>query len=131
MVLKEERTVRTLKFSSVVKGALAALALTVLGSAITGAAYQLTSVAESTLPATSTALFYFSIMAGSFIAARDAGARGLLHGVAVALLFLLVGLFISSLLFDAKVAPGSLLLKGGLSGVVGAVGGVLGVWLSR
>ena len=131
MVLKEERTVRTLSFSSVVKGALAALAITVLGSAATGAVYQLTGVAESTLPATATALYYFSIVAGSFIAARDAGARGLLHGVAVALLFLLAGWFIAGLLFDAKVAPGSWLLKGGLAGVAGAVGGGLGVGLSR
>jgi len=120
-----------LSFAAIVKGVLIALIITVLGSALLGVVYQLTGVAEKTLPATSVALFYLSILIGSFLAARDAGSRGLLHGVVVAILFMLLGLMLAGLFFDFKTAAGNLLLRGSLSSIAGAVGGVLGVGISR
>lgn len=130
--IKEDRSgSRGLNFAAIIKGVLVALVIIVLGSALLGLVYQTTGVAEKTLPATSAVLFYLSIVIGSFMSARDAGARGLLHGVAVAVLFLLLGWLIAGLFFEFKATPGSLLLKGGLSVVAGAAGGVLGVGLSR
>jgi len=132
MSLKDDRAgLSALSFSAITKGVLIALVITVLGSALLSVVYQMTGVAEKTLPATSVALFYMSILVGSFLAARDAGSRGLLHGVVVAVLFMLLGLLLAGLFFDFKTAAGNLLLRGGLSGIAGAVGGVLGVGLSR
>jgi len=121
----------TLNFASVIKGALIALVITVLGSALLGVVYQMTGLAEKTLPGLSVALFYLSILVGSFWAARDAGSRGLLHGVLVALLIVLLGLLLTGLFFDFQAATENLLLRSGLSGFAGAMGGVLGVGLSR
>ncbi len=132
MALKEERAgYGALSFSSVVKGALIALVITVLGSALLGVVYQTTGLAEKTLPGISVALFYLSVFVGSFWAARDAGSRGLLHGVLAAVLIVLAGLLLAGLFFDFQAAAGNLLLRCGLSGFAGAVGGVLGVGLSR
>ncbi|HBX22751.1 MAG TPA: TIGR04086 family membrane protein [Desulfotomaculum sp.] len=132
MSLKDDRAgLGALNFSAITKGILIALVITVLGSALLSVVYQMTGVAEKTLPATSVALFYVSILVGSFLAARDAGSRGLLHGIVVAILFMLLGLLLAGLFFDFKTAAGNLLLRGGLSGIAGAVGGVLGVGLSR
>lgn len=132
MSLKEDRAgFGALSFSAITKGVLIALVITVLGSALLSVVYQMTGVAEKTLPATSVVLFYLSILIGSFLAARDAGSRGLLHGIVVAILFMLLGLLLAGLFFDFKTAAGNLLLRGGLSGIAGAVGGVLGVGLSR
>lgn len=132
MSLKENRSgVSALNFSAVLKGVLVALVITVLGSALLGVIYQTTSLAEKTMPVTATLLFYLSLLAGSFMAARDAGSRGLVHGCAVAVLFVLLGWLLAGLFFKLDAVPGSLLLKGGLSILAGAVGGVLGVGLSR
>ncbi|KJS10843.1 MAG: hypothetical protein VR67_16225 [Peptococcaceae bacterium BRH_c8a] len=132
MSLKDDRAgLGALSFSAITKGILIALVITVLGSALLSVVYQMTGVAEKTLPATSVALFYVSILIGSFLAAREAGSRGLLHGIVVAILFMLLGLLLAGLFFDFKTAAGNLLLRGGLSGIAGAVGGVLGVGLSR
>lgn len=132
VALKEERVgLRAFSFTAVIKGVLAALVITVLGSALLGVTYQFTGIAERSLPVASAVLFYLSILAGSLLAARDAGAGGLLHGIVVAVLFLLLGWLIAGLFFNLQGAPGSLLLRGGLSCVAGAVGGILGVGLSR
>lgn len=132
MSLKQERnSFGVLSFSAIIKGVLVALVITVLGSALLGVVYQSTTVAEKTLPVTSVILFYLSIIIGSFLAARDAGARGLLHGVVVAIVFMLLGLLLAGLFFDFKATAGNMLLRSGLSGIAGAVGGVLGVGLSR
>ena len=132
MALKEDRAgFGALSLSAIIKGVLIALVITVLGSALLSVVYQMTGVAEKTLPGTSVALFYLSILIGSFLAARDAGSRGLLHGLVVAILFMLLGLLLAGLFFDFKAVAGNLILRGGLSGIAGAVGGVLGVGLSR
>lgn len=132
MALNEDRAGSgVLSFSSVVKGALIAFAITVLGSALLGVVYQMTGLAEKTLPGFSVTLFYLSVLIGSFWAARDAGSRGLLHGVFVALLVTMFGFLLAGLFFDFQATAGNLLLRSGLSGLAGAAGGVLGVGLSR
>ncbi len=132
MVLKDERMVYpVLNVSAVLRGVLAALVLTILGSALLGVVYQLTNLSEKTLPATATVLFFTSIVIGSFIAARVAGVKGLLHGVVVAVLFLLLGWLIAVVFFDFKAVAGNMFAKGGLSLLAGAAGGVLGVGFSR
>jgi len=132
MVLKDERVgFGALNLTAVIKGALIALVITVLGSALAGAVYRMSGLAEGSLPAVSTVLFYLSILVGSFWTACSAGSRGMLHGLAVAFLIVLLGLLMSGLFFDFKAALENLPLRSLLSGVLGAVGGVLGVSLSR
>ncbi|MBF7083319.1 TIGR04086 family membrane protein [Desulfallas sp. Bu1-1] len=130
--LREEKSgYFSFKLNAVFKGVIAALIITILGCTISGIFYHVTSLTEKTLPVTATSLFYLSIFLGSVFAAREAGCKGLLHGIAVALLFIVLGLLIAKAFLHMGVTSIMLLQKGFFSLMAGAVGGVLGVGLSK
>ncbi len=130
--LKQERTGHPLlNLSSVLKGVLVALIITILGCALLGVVYHVTSVTEKTLPLAATVLFYVSIFAGSASAARDAGCKGLLHGIGVAVVFVALAWLMSVFLLQVQGKALSLLVKGLTSCLAGGAGGILGVGLSR
>ncbi len=130
--LKNEKTTYSpLSLNAILKGVLAALIITVLGSALLGIAYHVTSLGEKTLPLTSSILYYISIFAGSVLAARWAGYKGLVHGIGVAVIFMLLSWLIGHFLLNTAAAAGVVLQKAIISCLAGAVGGVLGVGISR
>jgi putative membrane protein (TIGR04086 family) len=131
--LKKETTscYPPLNLNAVFKGLLAAIIITILGSALSGIIYHATALSEQTLPLVSSSLFYFSIFVGSIFAAREAGYKGLVHGIGVALLFVLFGWLLSNLFLHVKATFLVVLQKMIISLVTGALGGVLGVGLSR
>ncbi|WP_347491009.1 TIGR04086 family membrane protein [Desulfoscipio sp. XC116] len=120
-----------LSLNAVLKGVLAALIITVLGSAVLGIFYHVISLGEKTLPMASNILYYISVFGGSVLAARWAGYKGLVHGIGVAVLFLLFGWLIGHYLLHTSAATGAVLQKAFISCLAGAVGGVLGVGVSR
>ncbi|SFR06431.1 TIGR04086 family membrane protein [Desulfoscipio geothermicus] len=128
---KETTSYPPLNLNAVFKGLLAAIITTILGSAVSGVVYHVTTLSEQTLPLASSGLFYFSIFTGSVFAAREAGCKGLVHGIGVALLFVLFGWLLANLFLNAKAAFLVVLQKTIISLVTGALGGVLGVGLSR
>ncbi len=131
-LLKNEKTTYPpLSLNAILKGVLAALIITVLGSALLGIAYYATSLGEKTLPLTSSILYYISIFAGSVLAARWAGYKGLVHGIGVAVIFMFLGWLIGHFLLHTTAAAGVVLQKAIISCLAGAVGGVLGVGVSR
>ncbi|KAF1084673.1 hypothetical protein SPSYN_02452 [Sporotomaculum syntrophicum] len=127
----EKTTSSPLSLNAIFKGLLAALIITVLGSALLGIIYYVTSIGETTLPLTSSILYYISIFAGSVLAARWAGCKGLVHGIGVALLFMLLSWLIGHFLLHTSLTAGVSLQKAVISCLAGAVGGVLGVGFSR
>nr|WP_279233161.1 TIGR04086 family membrane protein [Desulfallas thermosapovorans] len=113
------------------KGVLAALIITVLGSAVLGIAYHVTGLAEKTLPQASNVLYYLSVFVGSLLSARWAGCKGLVHGIGVAVIFVLFGWLIAHFLLYTQNVSSALWQKALFSCLIGSVGGILGVGVAR
>ncbi|WP_027363679.1 TIGR04086 family membrane protein [Desulfotruncus alcoholivorax] len=129
--MREQKTGAFLSANAVLKGLVAALIITVIGCALMGTAYHLTSLSEASLPRTSASLFYFSIFAGSIVAAKEAAYKGFLHGVMVALMFVLISWLVAKFFMGLGVGFIYTIKKALISIVSGAIGGILGVGLSR
>ena len=127
----EKTTSASFSLNAIFKGVLAALIITVLGCALLGIVYYVTSISETTLPLVASILYYISVFAGSVMAARWAGGKGLVHGIGVALLFILLGWLIGHFLLQTTMVVGVSLQKTIIAILVGAVGGVMGVGLAR
>jgi len=120
-----------LKFASILKGVLFALVIVILGCAIFGIIYHITPLSENTLSVTASILFYLSLFMGSIYAACEVGYKGLFHGVAVAVLFIILAWFVAVVFFSFRVDLLMIIQKAVFSCVAGAAGGVLGVGLSK
>lgn len=129
--MREQKTGALLNAGAVLKGLTAALVITVTGCALMGTVYHLTSLSEESLPQTSASLFYLSIFAGSIVASREAAYKGLLHGIMVALMFVLVSWLVAKFFMGHGVSFIYTIQKALISIVSGAIGGILGVGLSR
>lgn len=127
----EKITYPPLNLQAIMKGVLTALIITVLGSAVLGVAYHFTSLAEKTLPQASNILYYLSVFVGSLSSARWAGYKGLVHGIGVAVVFVLFGWLIANYLLHTQNLSNALWQKAIFSCLVGAVGGILGVGVAR
>jgi len=112
----------------VFRGTLLGLVVSLLGSVIIGAAYYYSSLSEHTLPWFSAGLYFCSILVGAWSAAWRAGNRGLIHGLAVALLFFAASWLISTFLLPhLNVSSTPPYQKLPLALLAGALGGVLGI----
>lgn len=129
--IREQKSGAFLNTSAVLKGLVAALVITVTGCALMGTVYHLTALSEESLPRTSASLFYLSIFAGSVVAARQAAYKGFLHGVIVALMFVLVSWLVAKFFMGLGVSFIYTVQKALISIVSGALGGILGVGFSR
>lgn len=119
-----------LSFPAILRGTLAAVVISVLGSAVLGLVYYFTGLREGTLPLLAAGVFMLGVFVGGGIAAQYAGVRGLYHGLAVALAFFVVSWLITGLLLPSGIILVGLLQKLLLCLGAGAVGGVLGVSLA-
>ncbi len=115
--------------SAVLKGTFLTLAVSLLLSIGTGIVYHVSSITEQTLPWFTGAILAASAFSGSLAAGRQAGSRGLYHGLATGLLFFLA-LWLLAGLFLPGQAGLSIFSKFLLSLSAGALGGVVGVSLT-
>lgn len=129
-VLKSDFNDMPLCFTAVLRGTLAAVVISVLGSAVLGLVYYFTGLKEGTLPLLATGVFLLGVFVGGGMAAQYAGVRGLYHGLAVALAFFVISWLITGLLLPSPIILSGLLQKLLLCLGAGAVGGVLGVSLA-
>ncbi|HBC92341.1 MAG TPA: TIGR04086 family membrane protein [Pelotomaculum sp.] len=115
--------------SAVLKGTFLTLAVSLLLSIGTGIVYHVSSATEQTLPWFTGAILAASAFSGSLAAGKQAGSRGLYHGLATGLLFFLALLLLAGL-FLPEQAGLSIFSKFLLSLSAGALGGIVGVSLT-
>jgi putative membrane protein (TIGR04086 family) len=115
-----------INYFSVIRGFTWALVISVISSLLITLLLHFTSISEAFLPSFATLIFFLSILLGSTISARNAGNRGLIHGLLVGLSYLLFSLILglvfsndpfSWLLFVKKITY--TLIGGSLGGIIG------------
>lgn len=114
---------------AVLKGTLYAVAFSLLVSAGAGVVYHFISGSEQTLPWSAAAILALSSFGGSLAAGREAGGRGLYHGLATALLFFLI-IWLTAGFFLPGQAVMGIYYKLLVISSAGALGGIVGVGLS-
>lgn len=118
-----------ISITAVLKGTLFTLATSLLLSIATGIVYHFSSVTEQTLPWSAAIILAASAFSGSLAAGREAGNRGLYHGLSVGLLFFFTVWLAAGLLMPGLAVLG-IVHKLLISVSAGALGGVVGVGLS-
>jgi len=115
--------------SAVLKGSLIALGAATFFSFLLALIYWLTPLSEVTLDWFAFLIVGASTLGGATVAGREAGNRGLYHGLAVGIVFFLMTLAFSFVFFSGQSSTG-LWQEFLLAAVAGAAGGVIGVGLS-
>ncbi len=113
--------------SPVLSGFLKGLIFLMLMGIIYGLLMYFTEVPEMTGPYLGLSILALSVFLGSFGAARQTGARGLIIGLEVALLFVILILGITLVFRPGYFDWGTALLKLGLVLLAGMLGGMAGV----
>ncbi|MCG9967634.1 TIGR04086 family membrane protein [Pelotomaculum terephthalicicum JT] len=113
----------------VVKGILFALSIALLLSLCAGLIYHLSPLSEKTLPLLAAIILASGAFGGSLTAGRQAGNKGLYHGLAVGLLFFIV-VWAAAALFVPGQAGLNIFYKLLIILGSGTIGGVFGVGLS-
>lgn len=129
--LKAELNSPPLNLAAVIRGTLAAVIVSILGSAALGLVYYFTGLPEGTLPWVAAGVFALGVFVGGGLAAQMAGSRGLFHGLAVAVAFFVISWLITGLLLPAPVLFPGMLSKFLLCLIAGALGGILGVSMAE
>lgn len=115
---------------AVLKGTILTLAVSLLLSVGTGVVYHVSSLTEQTLPWLTGVILAVSAFSGSMAAGRQAGSKGLYHGLATGLLFFLA-LWLLAGLFLPGQAGMSMFFKFLLTLGTGTLGGIIGVGLTE
>ncbi len=131
--MPSQNSVKTegLQINCIVKGFIWSLIITIFLSILASLLLQFTSLSETLLSGFSAFIFVVSMFLGAVIGARAAGGMGLIHGLAVTLLYWAL-LFIISLIWGLE--PFSflhMLKRFVLSLATGIVGGIIGIGLSQ
>ena len=117
--------------SPLVLGVVAAFITSLLATLVMSAVYTWTDVPETTLPYTAYTINAISVLVGSILAARSAGARGWYYGGASALLFSAALAVVGSLVDLSAAFQGETIVRIILLALIGAFGGMVGVNLRR
>ncbi|RPF49725.1 putative membrane protein (TIGR04086 family) [Thermodesulfitimonas autotrophica] len=126
--LEKERS-RGLNLIAIGRGTLMGAVASLTGTLLMAALFYFTSLSERTFPYIVSFVLFLSGMLGGSLAARSAGNRGLIHGLAAGTaLFLLLWLAAVAVL-PGPVTSGMLLKKFFLLASGGALGGFLGIAL--
>lgn len=113
-------------FNSTLVGTVLALVIAVLLVVVGGTSLYFSPATEKWIPAIGLLIFFLSIFSGSFFAARNAGTKGLFHGLGVAGLFFIVSILLG-LVLNADVLGLALGKKLVTSLLAGSLGGIWGV----
>lgn len=124
-------SIKNLEYGAIFRGLLGAFIISFLLSLLITFILFFTPLSEIFLTPLATLIFFTSILLGSTITAKKAGYKGLIHGIAVSLIYLLltlsIGIFISADSFS-----GWLLTKKIIYAVIGgSIGGILGIGLTN
>ncbi|WP_334111128.1 TIGR04086 family membrane protein [Thermodesulfitimonas autotrophica] len=126
--LEKERS-RGLNLIAISRGTLMGAVASLTGTLLMAALFYFTSLSERAFPYIVSFVLFLSGMLGGSLAARSAGNRGLIHGLAAGTaLFLLLWLTAVAVL-PGPVTSGMLLKKFFLLASGGALGGFLGIAL--
>lgn len=113
--------------SPVLSGFLKGLIFLTLMGIVYGLLMFFTEIPETASPYLTLAILALSVFGGGFGAARQAGAKGLIIGLEVALLFVILILGITLVFRPGYFDWGAALLKLGLVLLAGMLGGMTGV----
>lgn len=116
-------------FGAVLKGILITIVASLLLSFMVGATYYFTSITEHSLPWSTAAILAASSFGGALFAGREAGNKGLYHGLLVGLVFFLIVWLVAGLFLPGQIMLGTL-YKLLIIMAAGGVGGIIGVGLS-
>lgn len=115
-----------ISWNSIFYGTALSLATAVVLSLLMGAVIYAAGLPELWLNATSDVIYVVSILAGAIFGAKNAGQKGLVHGIVISILTI-VFILLLTMLFPVTLS-GTIILKKVLLGVFGgALGGILGV----
>jgi putative membrane protein (TIGR04086 family) len=120
-----------ISFSAIYKGTLFTLVAAIPLGLIAGVVYYLTSLSESTMPWVVAGILTLSVFGGGFFTANKVGAKGLYHGLGVAILFFLIIWLISGLFIPSSISLSGFATKLVLLLTGGSLGGILGVTMSH
>ncbi|MBC7107016.1 MAG: TIGR04086 family membrane protein [Firmicutes bacterium] len=125
--MKTDRNNAGFSLPAVLKGVLCAVAASGLFVGLAGLTYYFVDLTAPALNRLAAAVLFLSAAAGGAYAGRDAGGRGLLHGLAVGLLYFPLLAASTAWLLPGPLTAASLVPKLVLVTVGGALGGVFGV----
>jgi len=114
---------------AVLRGIIFALSIALLLSVCAGLVYHLSSLSEKTLPWSAAIILASGAFGGSLTAGRQAGNKGLYHGLAVGLLFF-IAVWAAAALFIPGQAGLGIIYKLIIIISCGTLGGIVGVGLS-
>lgn len=127
--INKENLRNQVSLSAVLKGTLLTVVLSLLFSVGTGIFYHFSAVTDQTLPWFAALILAASSFGGSLAAGREAGNKGLYHGLAVGLLFFFAVWLVAGFLMPG-LAVLSIFYKLLITLFTGVLGGVIGVGLS-
>lgn len=127
LIKKENPGAALFHFSSIYRGTLVSLGISVGLSIVAGLTYYFTSLSENTMSWVAASILFLSVASGSAYAAKRARSRGLFNGLGVGVITFIVLWLISGIIL-----PGSVLLAGALGKLAltlaaGSLGGMIGV----
>lgn len=128
-LINKENIRNQVSLSAVLKGTLLTVALSLLFSVGTGVFYHFSTVTDQTLPWFAAVILAASSFGGSLAAGKEAGNKGLYHGLAVGSLFFVV-VWVGSGLFMPGLVVLGIFYKLLITLFTGVLGGVIGVGLS-
>ena len=129
MSTNKENLKYSISFTAIIKGFAFALVFSVVLSMGAGVVYHLSSVSEKTLPWLAASILALSCFGGSLAAGKEAGNRGLYHGLSVGIFFFIAIWLAAGLLMPGQAVLG-IFYKLLIALSAGALGGVVGVGLS-
>lgn len=127
----ERKTSPAFNVPAVFKGTLYTLATSGLLIGLAGLTFYFTDLAETTLNWLAGAILFLSTAVGSTLAAREAGGRGLFHGLTVSVVYFLVLWACAAWFLPGPLQAAALLRKLILIVAGGAAGGIFGVGLAN
>lgn len=121
----------TINIPAMLKGTLYAFIIALVFTLLAGVIMFYTTTSDSWLGAVATFIYGLCIFCGGTAASFKAGRKGLFHGIGVGVIFLILAMIFSGLIDSASVTAFIFIKKLVIAVIAGAMGGVLGVGISR
>lgn len=112
------------------RGLLSTLCTAFLLILISALIFHFTPISEAFLPITSLIILSVSAFVGGCVGAREAGIRGLLHGIIIGTVFFLLIAILALIIAPETLAIIHIIKKLLACVVAGALGGILGISMS-
>ncbi|MGF7185964.1 putative membrane protein (TIGR04086 family) [Desulfitispora alkaliphila] len=120
-----------LSILAIIVGFLFSIAISLIFIFITAFILHFTGVSEGSLNVAGYLIVFLSVFAGSIVAAKRAAVKGLIHGIGVAVFYLIFSLLFSSMAFDSDISALNSISKVLVILFAGSIGGFLGIGLVK